>query len=756
MKRNKTNRHLSLLVALLTIGLTGNSSLFAQARIQSRANGAWNSAGTWVVVSGSSSTGVPGANDTAIVNSGTAVTIGASNADCATLLIDQGASLLIDGSGNVRINANPGSATINGTVAMTSSGRLVERGNGTRSLVIGSGGKVTMSGSSTNLAFDSYAFDPASTFEYTAAGNQDVLSGVVFGNLTLGGSGTKTVTPIPIDTVFRCAGKLTVASEVTFDVSTSILRIYLMGDVENSGTLDASVGITVLWMSGRHWVNNGSYLPSTTPGFGYTPTTTFINTEISGTPVSQKFYDVVIDGTTTACNDLLADRHITIAPGAIFCAGTGLTHALGGDWTNSGTFDCGTSTVRFKGTIAEKIGPSVFYNLTVDNSAGVTLTGDVSIVPGGVLTLANGSIATGSNLLSINSTDAGALVPGSGKIVGTVSRAIAPGSTGTYAFFGANAFVVPGGIDNPGTIVATVYPNTNPANLSPAADTSEIAKRYYSFFGTDVGPGFTYTVRLSYEPSEVRGAEANYVLWGIGGGAWQNLGSAGPADTVNNWVAQTGLTAFGGFAIAENSSSLPTLIDSFNAVQHEGSTNVDVTWSTASETNNQGFYVQRSRSSTAAFADLPGSFVPGAGSSSSPLSYGWTDQNGAPGTYFYRLRQVDLSGTVRYSQAVEVVVQITTGIETSGVPDGFSLAQNYPNPFNPATRIQFSVAETKHTTLVVYDILGKEVATLFAEPAQAGTRYTVTFDGSSRPSGTYFCRLVSGGKTTIRKMVLLK
>ncbi len=85
----------------------------------------------------------------------------------------------------------------------------------------------------------------------------------------------------------------------------------------------------------------------------------------------------------------------------------------------------------------------------------------------------------------------------------------------------------------------------------------------------------------------------------------------------------------------------------------------------------------------------------------------------------------------------------------------FNLAQNYPNPFNPATKIKFTLPHTEKSTLIIYDILGREVSVLLNREMSAG-EYEVTFDGSSLPSGIYFYRLISGKYSQIRKMLLVK
>ena len=89
------------------------------------------------------------------------------------------------------------------------------------------------------------------------------------------------------------------------------------------------------------------------------------------------------------------------------------------------------------------------------------------------------------------------------------------------------------------------------------------------------------------------------------------------------------------------------------------------------------------------------------------------------------------------------------------IPSKYSLSQNYPNPFNPTTRISFKVASYKVIKLQVFDILGKEVATLVHEKLAPGT-YEATFDGSAYPSGVYFYKLTAGDFSETKKLTLIK
>jgi hypothetical protein len=88
-------------------------------------------------------------------------------------------------------------------------------------------------------------------------------------------------------------------------------------------------------------------------------------------------------------------------------------------------------------------------------------------------------------------------------------------------------------------------------------------------------------------------------------------------------------------------------------------------------------------------------------------------------------------------------------------PENYELYQNYPNPFNPTTTIRFTIPHSLHVTLKVYDILGKEIATLVDEEKNPGS-YEAKFDASNLPSGVYFYRIRAGEFNQTKKMVLMK
>ena len=98
---------------------------------------------------------------------------------------------------------------------------------------------------------------------------------------------------------------------------------------------------------------------------------------------------------------------------------------------------------------------------------------------------------------------------------------------------------------------------------------------------------------------------------------------------------------------------------------------------------------------------------------------------------------------------------ITRVKQTNNLPSKFSLSQNYPNPFNPTTTIEYQIPDASFVTLKIYDVLGREVATLVNEEKPAG-KYSVNFNLPNFSSGVYFYKLTAGNYVQIKKMVLLK
>ncbi len=248
--------------------------------------------------------------------------------------------------------------------------------------------------------------------------------------------------------------------------------------------------------------------------------------------------------------------------------------------------------------------------------------------------------------------------------------------------------------------------------------------------------------------------------------SWQD----GRSGTSNNDIYASRLFSDGG---------LPVQLASFTARHIPTTLHVLLEWMTLSEINNYGFFVERRKLTEQRFREIPNSFIPGHGTTVQPHHYSFLDSTVMEaGTYHYRLRQIDLDGTIHYLPEITIHIAVTTVNEVA--PLFFRLEQNYPNPFsatggsqpnrwlagtsggNSGTTIRFSVGNPSDripvsgfTSLKVYDMLGRCVATLVEEYLQPGT-YTATWNPTALPSGVYLYRLEQGTHTAVKRMVLLK
>ena len=215
---------------------------------------------------------------------------------------------------------------------------------------------------------------------------------------------------------------------------------------------------------------------------------------------------------------------------------------------------------------------------------------------------------------------------------------------------------------------------------------------------------------------------------------------------------QTDITATGTFTNPAD-QPLPITLASFAVSPGPSSGHVKIEWATLSEVNNYGFEVERSADSSGSFETVPNGFVAGHGTTLEAHSYTFIDASAGPGRWFYRLKQLDLDGAERYSGTM--CMDVVAGSRESA-PIAFALLQNYPNPFNPESNIKFSVEQTGRATLQVYSITGQRVATLFDGLAESGQYYQVTFGGGKMASGAYIYRLQSGGKSSVKRMLLIR
>jgi hypothetical protein len=202
------------------------------------------------------------------------------------------------------------------------------------------------------------------------------------------------------------------------------------------------------------------------------------------------------------------------------------------------------------------------------------------------------------------------------------------------------------------------------------------------------------------------------------------------------------------FIVICSNCQLPVELTSFAGTA--GNREARLTWATASENDNDHFYLIRSTDNhnfVRVSGDIPGT------NSATGGSYDYMDNNLVNNTtYYYKLVDVNINGSVNINGLIATVTPTANSVI---VPDAYALHQNYPNPFNPNTTISYDIHEAGHVTLTVFDILGREVMTLVNQEQPAAS-YTLEFNASTLSSGIYFYQLKVNDFSDLKKMVVLK
>ncbi|MGE5436747.1 MAG: T9SS type A sorting domain-containing protein, partial [Syntrophothermus sp.] len=221
-----------------------------------------------------------------------------------------------------------------------------------------------------------------------------------------------------------------------------------------------------------------------------------------------------------------------------------------------------------------------------------------------------------------------------------------------------------------------------------------------------------------------------------------NIGNV-DQDTLNEVVygngGENGRTPL---TILDVTGQLPVELAAFSAVRENN--NVKLSWSTATETNNLGFEVQRK---TANNEFVSAGFIKGNGTTTTKQYYSFVDKELSAENYTYRLKQIDHNGNYSYSDEINVDMI---------APNQFTLNQNYPNPFNPTTTISFSIPVKSNIILKVYNIAGEEVANLINNEIMEAGLHNIRFDASKLVSGVYIYKLTADAQTLVNKMMLMK
>ena len=225
------------------------------------------------------------------------------------------------------------------------------------------------------------------------------------------------------------------------------------------------------------------------------------------------------------------------------------------------------------------------------------------------------------------------------------------------------------------------------------------------------------------------------------------------------WDADQNATVNDGYVIlswqsgADNTLPVELTTFSANIVKNK----IQLNWQTATEVNNYGFEIQRQNQEASNEYKVSSNenqyqewqsiaFVEGHGNSNSPKDYSFIDDAVNAGKYFYRLKQLDIDGSFKYSNVIEV--NLDKHLQ-------YKLNQNYPNPFNPTTTLSFSIPQKEFVSLAIYNSLGEKVTDIVNKDMQAGT-YKFTWNAEHLTSGVYFSRFSAGSYIKVKKITLVK
>lgn len=188
---------------------------------------------------------------------------------------------------------------------------------------------------------------------------------------------------------------------------------------------------------------------------------------------------------------------------------------------------------------------------------------------------------------------------------------------------------------------------------------------------------------------------------------------------------------------------LPVEMTGFDVTQQ--GQRAQLAWQTASETQNAGWEVQHRAAPTDGWTVL--GFVEGQGTTTSAQRYTYRTDDLGVGTHRFRLKQVDVDGTSTLSDVVEATIELDQAYDLSAV---------YPNPLEGIGRMDLTVRTAQSVRVALYDLLGREVATLYRGSVSAHRPKAIRMDGQRHPSGAYFVRVQGETFTATRRVTIVR
>jgi hypothetical protein len=425
------------------------------------------------------------------------------------------------------------------------------------------------------------------------------------------------------------------------------------------------------------------------------------------------------------------------------------------NWNNSGTFlHHNLKTVTFKGSTAQNISGTTttgFNNLTLNNSSGGVTLATPAIINGttGTLTLTNGYLYTSAiNTFTMN---AGTSVTGANNnsfVYGPISK------------IGTTDFIFPVGKDvefrpisattlsGSETFTAEYFhsdPNAVPYDVTlKDATLDDIGRCEYWILNRAGSVDANVTLSWdTYSCGVTSLPDLSVARWDSGLGMWKDQGNGGTTGTTaSGTVISSGLvTSFSPFTLASKTTGvnpLPIDLLSFTA-NYNNKNAVDVKWSTATETNNDFFTVDRSRDASN-FEAI--NTTDGAGNSTHTINYSIVDDAPFDGVSYYRLKQTDFDGTSEYSSIVAVQVNEAAFEIISAIT---SASQN-------DLEITYSCAGNCEINFELYDVTGKKIFSNMQSAFEKNSKLIIPTDNLSR--GIYLLKANNGSKIITKKIRL--
>lgn len=394
-------------------------------------------------------------------------------------------------------------------------------------------------------------------------------------------------------------------------------------------------------------------------------------------------------------------------------------------------------------TGAGSLNAGTYNNISLTGPGAVSLNGNITV--NGDLSFSSGAIlSTGINAVFFSNTASKPIENSTmGYILGNAVMSSRPVGTAIFDFLGVH---LEGGSDVGSMVISRT---TGDNGIVTVGSNSGIRGKWAI---TSTIPTFgSRNMSLSWASEFDNLKTSPFTIWKSTdeGSSWAQQGGTFVSNLDPRFVGPISVTSFSQWTISDAAHPLPVELTDFIASTIKNEVILD--WVTGNEMNNSHFVLERVKlSRNGSHSDESFSrvaVIPGIGNSNQYNHYKYSDKNLETGKYLYRLNQVDYNGNVQvYLLNQEVIV---------GVPNKFAMSQNFPNPFNPVTKFNYELPQDLNVSMKVYDMTGREVATLVNE-LQAAGYHTAEFNASNLSSGLYFAKLVAGNFTAVKKISLIK